>query len=205
MSLEKTNSKENNIPAKLSNMEKNIPKTKKICRKAFKKSRKRLINNNIKVVPLLKSPSKRRKSIKNGFYKNKNGIIWDNKTIEKQNLDRNLHHKNKISAIKTLYPNGDESDIYQEGINKLNRIKPNEDIINKIVNSFLEKNNEKLNKNDINELREITCGNECVDYLNFFKEKLGELENEKKLSLQNTLINKFQKEVRNLSQSKKNL
>ena len=87
MSLEKTNSKENNFPEKLSNLEKNIPKTIKMCRKAFKKSKKRLNNNNIKIVPLLKSPNKRRNSFKNDFYKNKNGIIWDNKTIEKQNLD----------------------------------------------------------------------------------------------------------------------
>ena len=205
MSLEKTNSKENNFPEKLSNVEKNIPKTKKISRKIFKKSKKRLNNNNIKIVPLLKSPSKRRKSIKNDFYKNKNGIIWDNKSIEKQNLDRNLHPKNKISFLKTLYPNGDESDIYQEGINKVNRIKPNEELINNILNSFIEKNNEKLNKNDTNEIREFTYEKECVDYLNFFKEKLGKLDNEKKLSLQNTFINKFQKEVRNLSQSKKNI
>ena len=198
MSLNRTQSNENNNMEKLSLLEKNIQIAKKTCRKAFKKSKK-IIKNNIKVVSLLKSPSKQRKSNKNSFYKNKSGIIWDNKIIEKQNIDKKQHTKNKISNIKTLYPKGDESDIYQEGINKVNRIKPNEELLNKIVNSFLEKN-----KNNINELKEVSNDNEYSDYLNFFKEKFDELENEKRISLQNTLINKFQNEFRNFNQSKNN-
>ena len=198
MSLNRTQSNENNNMEKLSFIEKNIQRAKKTCRKAFKKSKK-IIKNNIKVVSLLKSPSKQRKSNKNSFYKNKNGIIWDNKIIEKQNLEKKPHSKNKKSNIKTLYPKGDESDIYQEGINKVNRIKPNEELLNKIVNSFLEKN-----KNNKNELKEMTNDNEYSDYLNFFKEKFDELENEKRISLQNTLINKFQNEFRNFIQSKNN-
>ena len=198
MSLSRTKSNANNNMEKLSLLEKNIQIAKKTCRKAFKKSKK-IIKNNIKVVSLLKSPSKQRKSNKNSFYKNKNGIIWDNKIIEKQNIDKKQHTKNKISNIKTLYPKGDESDIYQEGINKVNRIKPNEELLNKIVNSFLEKN-----KNNKNELKEMTNDNEYSDYLNFFKEKFDELENEKRISLQNTLINKFQNEFRNFNQSKNN-
>ena len=198
MSLSRTKSNANNNMEKLSLLEKNIQIAKKTCRKAFKKSKK-IIKNNIKVVSLLKSPSKQRKSNKNSFYKNKNGIIWDNKIIEKQNIDKKQHTKNKISNIKTLYPKGDDSDIYQEGINKVNRIKPNEELLNKIVNSFLEKN-----KNNKNELKEMTNDNEYSDYLNFFKEKFDELENEKRISLQNTLINKFQNEFRNFNQSKNN-
>ena len=81
----------------------------------------------------------------------------------------------------------------------MNRIKPNEELLNKIVNSFLEKN-----KNNINELKEVSNDNEYSDYLNFFKEKFDELENEKRISLQNTLINKFQNEFRNFNQSKNN-
>ena len=198
MSLSRTKSNANNNMEKLSLLEKNIQIAKKTCRKAFKKSKK-IIKNNIKVVSLLKSPSKQRKSNKNSFYKNKNGIIWDNNILEKQNLEKKQHSKNKISNIKTLYPKGDESDIYQEGINKVNRIKPNEELLNKIVNSFLEKN-----KNNKNELKEMTNDNEYSDYLNFFKEKFDELENEKRISLQNTLINKFQNEFRNFNQSKNN-
>ena len=198
MSLNRTQSNENNNMEKLSFIEKNIQRAKKTCRKAFKKSKK-IIKNNIKVVSLLKSPSKQRKSNKNSCYKNKNGIIWDNKIIEKQNLEKKPHSKNKISNIKTLYPKGDDSDIYQEGINKVNRIKPNEELLNKIVKSFLEKN-----KNNINELKEVSNDNEYSDYLNFFKEKFDELENEKRISLQNTLINKFQNEFRNFNQSKNN-
>ena len=198
MSLNRTQSNDNNNMEKLSFIEKNIPRAKKTCRKVFKKSKK-IIKNGIKVVSLLKSPSKQRKSNKNSFYKNKNGIIWDNKIIEKQNLEKKPHSKNKKSNIKTLYPKGDESDIYQEGINKVNRIKPNEELLNKIVNSFLEKN-----KNNINELKEVSNDNEYSDYLNFFKEKFDELENEKRISLQNTLINKFQNEFRNFNQSKNN-
>ena len=198
MSLSRTKSNENNNMEKLSFIEKNIQRAKKTCRKAFKKSKK-IIKNNIKVVSLLKSPSKQRKSNKNSFYKNKNGIIWDNKIIEKQNLEKKPQSKNKKSNIKTLYPKGDESDIYQEGINKVNRIKPNKELLNKIVNSFLEKN-----KNNINELKEVSNDKEYSDYLNFFKEKFDELENEKRISLQNTLINKFQNEFRNFNQSKNN-
>ena len=184
-----------------------LPKIKKI-KKPFKKSR---FNKESKVVPLLKPPSKRRKYDENGNLQNEeniqnhSGIIWDNKTIDEQYLDRKLHPRIKIDEPKTPYPDGDDSDIYQEGMNKLNEIKPTEELLNNVVNSLMEKNEEKKKNLKTNELKKKAYENEYTNALKFYnenKEKFEELNGERKITLQNTLINKFHKEVRNLSKGK---
>ena len=131
MSVQKERPKDNNegIIKRMNLTDNNLPKVKK-HKKSFKKSR---LKKELKVVPLLKSPSKRRQYDENGNLKkeenikNQSGIIWDNKTIDEQFLDRKLHPRIKIDEPKTPYPDGDDSDIYQEGINKLNEIKPTEE------------------------------------------------------------------------------
>ena len=211
MSVEKERPKENieeNIPQRLNLTDNNLPKIKKTNKRVSKKSR---FSNQIKVVPLLKPPSQRRKYDKNGKLenedniKNKNGIIWDNKTIDEQYLDRKLHPRIKIYEPKTPYPDGDESDLYQEGINKLNEIKPTEELLNDVVNSLMEKDEEKKKNLKTNQLKKKAYGNEFTNALKFYnenKEKFEELTGERKICLQNTLINKFHKEVRNLSKGK---
>ena len=147
MSVEKENQKdnlENNIK-RLSLTDKNLPKVKK-HKKSFKKAG---FNKEVKVVPLLKPPSKRRKYDENGNLENeekihnKSGIIWDNKTIDEQYLDRKLHPRIKIDEPKTPYPDGDDNDVYQEGMNKLNEIKPTEELLNDVVNSLKENKERK--------------------------------------------------------------
>jgi len=80
----------------------------------------------MKVVPLLKPPNKRRKFDKEGKTTNQEnsqtGIIWDNKTIEEQYLDRKLHPRIKIDEPKTRYPYGDDEDIYQKELIKLMKL-----------------------------------------------------------------------------------
>jgi len=209
MSVEKENQKdnlENNIK-RLSLTDNNLPKVKK-HKKSFKKAR---FNKEVKVVPLLKPPSKRRKYDENGNLENdekihnKSGIIWDNKTIDEQYLDRKLHPRIKIDEPKTPYPDGDDNDAYQEGMNKLNEIKPTEELLNDVVNSLKENNEEKKKNLKTQELKKKAYGNEFTEALKFYnenKDKFDELNCERKITLQNTLINKFHKEVRNLSKGK---
>ena len=209
MSVEKDHPIENleNNLKRINFTDKDLPKIKK-RKKSFKKSR---FNKEPKVVPLLKPPSKRRKYDEKGNLQNEensinqNGIIWDNKTIDEQYLDRKLHPRIKIDEPKTPYPDGDESDIYQEGINKLNEIKPTEELLNDVVNSLMETNEEKKKNIKTNELKKKAYGNEYTAALKFYnenKEKFDDLNGDRKITLQNTLINKFHKEVRNLSKGK---
>ena len=167
-----------------------------------------MTNAQKKVVPLLKPPSKRRKFDKEGKTINQEniqaGIIWDNKTIEEQYLDRKLHPRIKIDEPKTPYPDGDEEDVYQEGINKVNEIKPTEELLNNVVASLNQENNDG-NKSNTKELKKKAYSNEYTKALQFYKdnkEKYEDLSGERKICLQNTLINKFHKEVRSLSKGR---
>ena len=211
MSVEKELKKENieeNLVKRLNNTDNNLPKVKK-HKKSTKKSR---FANHIKVVPLLKPPNERRKYDENGNLKNqevirqKSGIVWDNKTIDEQYLDRVLHPRIKIDEPKTPYPDGDENDLYQEGMNKLNEIKPTEELLNEVVNSLKENDDEKKKNLKTKELKKKAYDNEYTKALKFYnenREKFEDLPLERKKSLTNTLINKFHKEVRDLSKGKK--
>ena len=181
-------------------------------KKSMKRARTKTFQEQIKVVPLLKPPNKRRKFDKNGKTTNQensqSGIIWDNKTIEEQYLDRKLHPRIKIDEPKTPYPDGDDEDVYQEGINKVNEIKPTEELLNNVVASLNEKDKDKKEKSsNTKELKKRAYSNEFTVALKFYnenKEKFEDLSGERKKCLENTLINKFHKEVRNLSKGKEN-
>ena len=171
-----------------------------------KKSRKE--KKPKKVIPLLKPPSKRRKFDKDGktqnIENNQTGIIWDNKTIEEHYLDRKLHPRMKIDEPKTPYPDGDEEDLYQDGLNKVNGIKPTEELLNNVV-ATLNKKNDENNQSNTQMLKKRAYTNEYTEALKFYKEnkdKFEDLSRERKICLQNTLINKFHKEVRSLSKGK---
>ena len=190
--------------------DKDLPIIKKFHKdkKSIKKPRTKSFQE-MKVVPLLKPPNKRRKFDKEGKTTNQEnsqtGIIWDNKTIEEQYLDRKLHPRIKIDEPKTPYPDGDDEDIYQEGINKVNEIKPTEELLNNVVASLNEKEEKK--ESNTQELKKKAYANEFTTALKFYnenKEKYDDLSGERKICLENTLINKFHKEVRKLSKGKKN-
>ena len=187
-----------------------LPHIKKVRKekKSIKRANTKTNQDQIKVVPLLKPPSKRRKFDKDGKTKNQDnsqtGIIWDNKTIEEQYLDRKLHPRIKIDEPKTPYPDGDDEDIYQEGINKVNEIKLTEELLTDVVASLNEKDKDKIKSNTA-ELKRKAYSNEYTTALKFYnenKEKYEDLTGERKMSLENTLINKFHKEVRNASKGK---
>ena len=194
--------------------EKDLTNIKRIHKdkKSMKRARTKTFQEQIKVVPLLKPPNKRRKFDKNGKTTNQensqSGIIWDNKTIEEQYLDRKLHPRIKIDEPKTPYPDGDDEDVYQEGINKVNEIKPTEELLNNVVASLNEKDKDKKEKvSNTKELKKRAYSNEFTVALKFYnenKEKFEDLSGERKKCLENTLINKFHKEVRNLSKGKEN-
>jgi len=207
MSKEKQNQDANskeNIQNKENLNGDDMPRVKK-SRKEKKSSRKGT-QDQIKVIPLLKPPSKRRKFDKDGRTTNQDnsqgGIIWDNKTIEEQYLDRKLHPRMKIDEPKTPYPDGDEDDLYQEGMNKVNETKPTEELLNNVVATLNEKFNNKNSKTG--ELKLKAYSNEYTKALKFYNEnkKFENLTGERKLCLRNTLINKFHKEVRSLSKGK---
>ena len=198
--------KENNLNL----TDQDLPHIKKVRKekKSIKRANTKTNQNQIKVVPLLKPPSKRRKFDKDGKSKNQDnsqtGIIWDNKTIEEQYLDRKLHPRIKIDEPKTPYPDGDDEDIYQEGINKVNEIKLTEELLTDVVASLNEKDKDKIKSNTA-ELKKKAYSNEYTTALKFYnenKEKYEDLTGERKMSLENTLINKFHKEVRNASKGK---
>ena len=182
-----------------------IPETQKTKKRKSKNSKR---NSEAKIIPLLKPPSKRRKFSKKHTEENVNtGIIWDNKTIEEQYLDRKLHPRIKIDEPKTPYPDGDDSDLYEDGLNLVNGTKPTEELLQNVV-SCLDKNKEFFDggkKSNTSELKKKAYGSEFTKALNFYNEqgkKYEELEGERKITLQNTLINKFHKEVRSLSKGK---
>ena len=161
-----------------------------------------------KIIPLLKPPCKRRKFSQRPEEENcKTGIIWDNKTIEEQYLDRKLHPRIKIDEPKTPYPDGDDSDLYEDGLNLVNGTKPTEELLQNVV-SCLDQNKAFYDggkKSNTAELKKKAYGSEFTKALNFYNEqgkKYEELEGERKITLQNTLINKFHKEVRSLSKGK---
>ena len=176
-------------------------------KKSFKKLSSKNAQDQAKVKPLLKPPSKRRKFDKDGKTTSQQnncqpGIIWDNKTIEEQYLDRKLHPRVKIDEPKIPYPNGDEEDLYEEGMNKVNETKPTEELLNNVVASL---NNNNNNKSKTGVLKVRTYSNDYANTLKFYKEKnvkYEDLTGERKLCLQNTLINKFHKEVRSLSKGR---
>ena len=187
----------------------NIKKSRK-DKKSIKKTSNKQNQDQKKVIPLLKPPSKRRKFDKEGKSKNnensKTGIIWDNKTIEEQYLDRKLHPRIKIDEPKTPYPDGDDGDIYQEGINKVNEIKLTEELLSNVVAlNEKDKDKDKGIQSNTQELKKKAYSNEYTSALKFYnenKEKFEDLTGERKISLENTLINKFHKEVRNASKGK---
>ena len=213
MNPEISNEKENsnkfqneaNCPEK-SDFTKKIKKEKNIIKKSATKS----FNEHKKVIPLLKPPSKRRKFNKNEKTINQensqNGIVWDDKTIEGHYLERKLHPRIKIDEPKTPYPGGDDEDIYQEGINKVNEVKLTEELLNNVVAALNEKDSNNKNKqSNTNELKKKAYYNEYITALKFYKEnkeKYDDLSGERKKCLENTLINKFHKEFRSLSKGK---
>ena len=127
------------------------------------------------------------------------GIKWDDKTIEEQKDYRKKHPldkeklKNSISRYASI---DDNNDIYIQGLNKVNQINSNDEIINKIFNALNESSKKKYLKRNKSCLM-LGRFKRKLNLKNFYKitEKEGifdeNLEDEQKLTLQNTLFNKI--------------
>ena len=203
------NKENSNINIQTNSLSKETSKnqTQKKPYKEKKSSKKLSTESQVKVIPLLKPPSKRRKFDKNGKIisekkeKNQTGIKWDNKTIQEQCLDKKQHLK--IKEEKTLYPDGDNEDLYEEAVNKVNEIKATEEIINNVI-EVLNDNKEIEEKLKNKQLKKRTYNHKYSNSLKFNNNciKFDNLSGENKICLQNTLINKFHKEFRSLSKGK---
>jgi hypothetical protein len=200
----KNDEKENNGAISARNFtnltDKDLPRFKK-HKKSFKKTRTKTVHDDKKIVPLLKPPSKRRKFTKDWKESNQEnsqaGIVWDNKTIEEHYLERKLHPRTKIDEPKTPYPDIAEG-VLQEG-DKDNEVKHTEIILNNVVDSLNDKDKNKSNTKD---LKKKAYSNEYTAALKFYnenKDKYEDFSGERKMSLENALINKFQNESKNIN------
>jgi hypothetical protein len=138
--------------------------------------------------------------------KTNNGIKWDDLSIKEQNDYRKNHplDKEKLKGSLSRYTSSvivNDDDVYIKGLNKVNQINPNDEIINRIldalkVNTVIKKDL-KRNKSCLMIGKYRKVFNLKQFYLitekeKIFDESLGE---EQKLTLKNTLFNKINTRV----------
>jgi hypothetical protein len=173
---------------------------RKLTSGILKRERTRKASNYCK-----KENTKEKKENENQQPQISNSIKWDNHSINEQKDYRKKHplDKEKLKNSMSKYTESviDKNDVYMKGLNKVNEINPNDEIINKIYNALNGKSNKqkclKRNKSCLiigkfkrkNKLKEFYM---ITEKEKIFDENLGE---EQKLTLKNTLFNKIQKEV----------
>ena len=135
---------------------------------------------------------------------NSNSIKWDNLSINEQKDYRKNHplDKEKLKNSISKYNSSviDNGDVYVKGLNKVNEINPNDEIISKIFYYLNENKNKKCMKRN-NSCLNIGKHKRKLNLKEFYRitekekifdESLGE---EQKLTLKNTLFNKINKAV----------
>ena len=136
---------------------------------------------------------------------NNNSIKWDNKTISEQQDYRKKHplDKEKLKSSISKYTSIDDNDdIYIKGLKKVNEIKGNDEIINKIFNTLNEniakKKKLKRNKSCLMIGKYKRKLNLKYFYMITEKEKIFDenLEKKQKLNLQNNIFNKISKNIK---------
>ena len=139
---------------------------------------------------------------KNNQLNNSNSIKWDNLSINEQKDYRKNHplDKEKLKNSISKYNSSliDNGDVYVKGLNKVNEINPNDEIISKIFNYLNEDKNKKCMKRNNSclnigkHLRKLNLKEfyRITEKEKIFDESLGE---EQKLTLKNTLFNKINK------------
>ena len=171
-----------------------------------KKKKKKNENEEHPIKPLLKHKKDRTKS-----KTEHKGIVWDNKTIEEQYLERKLHPRQKIDEPKTPYtPYEEGDDIYLQKINEVNKIQPTEDVLNSVFNQLENVKTEGQKEEEFLQKRHKAYANEFTEAKKFFKENENinnEDEHDKELieeTINNTLINKFSGKItKKLEEEKK--
>ncbi len=156
---------------------------------------------------ILKRRKVRKKSqfVKGEKIINNSGIKWDNKTIDEQKDYRKNHplDKEKLKSSISKYSTSvsDKDDIYMKGLNKVNQMKETDELISRIFNSLNESNTNKKCLKRNRSCLSLKCKKafSLKDLYNFTEvEKIFDdnLEEEQKLTLQNTLYNKLSKKVK---------
>ena len=136
------------------------------------------------------------------------GIIWDNKAIDEQKSYRTKHrlstmqrHKMK-SLSRTKYNSaviGIEDDEYLKNLIKVNQITLTDELIKNITNLLNEPKECKKVRNNSTHIKipntfdlNSKAIRDAAENMHVFD---GVLDDESKITLQNTIINKFHKEV----------
>ena len=136
------------------------------------------------------------------------GIIWDNKAIDEQKSYRIKHrlsnmqrHKMK-SLSRTKYNSaviGVEDDEYLKNLIKVNQITLTDELIKNITNLLNEPKEFKKVRNNSTHIKipntfdlNSKAIRDASENMHVFE---GVLDDESKITLQNTIINKFHKEV----------
>ena len=176
------------------------------CHKGKLNNQMRKVNSERKLTEGILKKKTRKKSQFNPKEKksSKTGITWDNTTINEQKKYRENHplDKEKLKSSYSKYSGKIEviEDVYTKGLNKVNEIN-NDELIFKIFNNLSDNYGKKkcLKRN-----KSCLMFGKYKGYINlkdFYniteKEKLFDdsLGQEQKLTLQNTLYNKINKEI----------
>ena len=159
-----------------------------------------------KINTILKKESR----VFSGFQKQEKGlgIKWDNKAIDEQNAYRKNHrlsnvqrHKMK-SLSRTKYNSaviGVENDEYLRNLIKVNQITVTDDLIKNIIKVLNEPNEFKKNRTHSTRLKDPYKFDNNYKVIRTAAENMpvfdDVLDYETKITLKNTIINKFHKEV----------
>ena len=136
------------------------------------------------------------------------GIKWDNKAIDEQNDYRKNHRLSnaqlyKIKSLSRTKFNsniiGEDDDQYLKNLIKVNEIKVTDELIKNIIKKLQRPKEDKISRNHSTGLKTpykfelySNSNSSSTENLDVFDEYLDD---EKKITLQNTIINKFHKEV----------
>ena len=151
-----------------------------------------------------------KKENRSGLPKNNNGlgIKWDNKAIDEQNAYRKVHRlstaqRHKMKSLSRAKYNeaviGVENDEYLKNLIKVNQNKDNDNLIKNIIKLLNE-------PQEFKKIRTKSTHTKVPFNLNFNSEAIKTaaqnipvfddvLDYERKITLKNTIINKFYKEV----------
>ena len=175
------------------------------------KEKEKLINRRIhsekkKLNGILKRGKKKRKSSKFKPEENNSNLKlhWDNNIMNQLQTDKphsinNDNFKDSMTKFNNNQTNENEEDTYIKGLNKVNSIKINDEIISRIIKALheMEKLDFKRTKSCLT-IGKFERNNKMKEfYFITEKEKIFDesLKDEQKLTLQNTLYNKISKNV----------
>ena len=202
------NYKNNNDDIKKKNHEKNDPATQE--KKSIELSPgNHEINNKMKRFRTKKSILKKESRVFLGLPKNEKsiGIQWDDKAIDEQTAYRKNHRLSKVQRHKmksnsqTKYNPaviGIEDDKYLKNLIKVNQITVTDEIIKNIIKLFNEPKEFKKVRNNSTHLKvpfKFDFHSKIIRTATENIHVFDDLDLESKITLQNTIINKFHKEV----------